>query len=594
MGKRLVVLGCSATKFEVTGTLPAISLYDGPLYRVLRSYLRQFRWPDTLSVAILSAKYGLVGGLSAISHYDERMTPEKAAALSQPVTDSLRRLAPSHVGIDLILGQDYVRSIDLGRLGSPARRLVRVAEGPIGVKLNRLRTLLHSLPSEQRCASGEVQRTGRPLYFLPDWDDFVDVNFDFEADKFSCDNRAARCEEHSIALMRPHKLCDGVLVSLAQHLGSKGLLKRVGFANADSLAPRSVRDHFKLRDNQWAFGDCGAFSYIAEPEPTISVEQAVSLYELYEFDFGASVDHIPAPAIPARTGKVVLSESEQRARVSLTQRNAAEFIELHRRRSASFIPVGIIQGLGPDSFAEQLPKYLDMGYQYLALGGLVPRSDENVRKVVEAVCEKARQIGKQPWLHLFGIFRPSLQKRFRELGISSFDSATYFRKAWLRSDQNYLSASGDWYAAIRVPPSSDPRTLKRLKESGVPEHQIIRMEADALTSLREYDRGQITLNACLDAVVKYDRLLSRVELLEEKLVAAYRTTLTDKPWRACNCRMCVSLGIDVLIFRGLNRNKRRGAHNTLQLFKHVRQFALPGPTSNPELVAQLGTVRPPQ
>ena len=68
----------------------------------------------------------------------------------------------------------------------------------------------------------------------------------------------------------------------------------------DSLAPRSVRDFYSLQDDQWAFGDCGAFSYVAEEAPTISVEQAVSLYDLYDFNLGASVDHIPVPEISHR------------------------------------------------------------------------------------------------------------------------------------------------------------------------------------------------------------------------------------------------------------------------------------------------------
>src|SRR6267142_4199457 len=73
-GKQLVVLSCSATKVETQGSLPAISLYDGPLFRVLRSYLRDFRWPERLSIAVLSAKYGIIGGLFNIETYDQRMT----------------------------------------------------------------------------------------------------------------------------------------------------------------------------------------------------------------------------------------------------------------------------------------------------------------------------------------------------------------------------------------------------------------------------------------------------------------------------------------------------------------------------------------
>lgn len=73
-GKQLVVLGCSATKVEAEKPLPAINLYDGLFFRVLRSFLRDYHWPVLrdyhwpvpLSVAVLSAKYGIIGGLSHI------------------------------------------------------------------------------------------------------------------------------------------------------------------------------------------------------------------------------------------------------------------------------------------------------------------------------------------------------------------------------------------------------------------------------------------------------------------------------------------------------------------------------------------------
>jgi hypothetical protein len=34
--------------------------------------------------------------------------------------------------------------------------------------------------------------------------------------------------------------------------------------------------------------------------------------------------------------------------------------------------------------------------------------------------------------------------------------------------------------------------------------------------------------------------------------------------------MCGLPGIEIEIFRGINPNKRRGAHNTLQLFERVK------------------------
>ncbi len=68
-GKRLIVLSCSATKASANGALPAIILYDGPMFRVLRSFLRDYHWPESLSLAVLSAKYGMIGGVSQIETY---------------------------------------------------------------------------------------------------------------------------------------------------------------------------------------------------------------------------------------------------------------------------------------------------------------------------------------------------------------------------------------------------------------------------------------------------------------------------------------------------------------------------------------------
>ncbi len=567
-GKRLIVLGCSAAKVSANGALPAITLYDGPMFRVLRSFLRDYRWPESLSLAVLSAKYGMIGGVSQIETYDQRMTPERARELCDSVTETLVDWSPAHDQAVFVLGQDYVRSINSNLIAKYYREH-RIVEGPIGIKLSRLHDMLRSQSTAGRPAKRELPRLPRPLYFLPDWDDFIDENYDFINDEFSAEKRSERHEKHTITLMRPSRLCDGVLVSLAQHLGSKGLLKRVDFSSASSLAPRSVRDHFSLEPDQWAFGDCGAFSYVAAEAPTVSVEQAVALYDLYEFDLGASVDHIPVEQVPTPEGKRRLTDYERRSRVKLTRDNADKFIGLTKERRSRFIPVGVIQGVGPRSYANQVGSYLEMGYRDLALGGLVPRTNDEIRSIVAAVHAELKRHSEKPWLHLLGIFRPSLQSYFREVGVGGFDSASYFRKAWLRSDQNYIGADGHWYAAIRVPPLRDPRIRLRLQEEERLETKLERLERDALKKLRLYAKRKLGLEGALAAVLEYDRLLPRAERVDESLVNGYRKTLEARPWERCDCAMCARHGIDILIFRGKNRNKRRGAHNTLQLYRTV-------------------------
>jgi len=285
--------------------------------------------------------------------------------------------------------------------------------------------------------------------------------------------------------------------------------------------------------------------------------------------FGASVDHIPVKEVVRDGERVALTEGQRRHRVFRTRENAERFINLVRDRRAGFTPVGTIQALSPSGYAATAQHYFDLGYRHIAIGGLVPKQDKDIEQIVEAVVEAADDLTSRMWIHVFGVFRPKLQERFRELRIDSFDSATYFRKAWLRSDQNYLARNGQWYAAIRVPMTSDGRTKNRL-EMGVQEQESLEAEeAHVLRLLNDYDQGAASLESVLDAVLAYDSHLTRSSD-SNPMRDAYRKTLKDKPWTTCGCPFCKAVGIHMLLFRGSNRNKRRGAHNTLMLYDSVR------------------------
>ncbi len=561
--RQLLVLSCSATKRDDEGKIPALERYDGSAYRVIRSFLRHAAWPEALSVAVFSAKHGLIGGLAQIENYDQRMTRDLSAKWRAISTKTLYGWSGQHDKVSLLLGKDYLSALDLNLLGRQGIR-AEVIEGGIGTKLGVLRNILHSLEHQTR--HGEpVRSLDRPLYFLPDWDDMLDKNYDFTADRFSAPSKVDREEVHSTRLMGSERVCDGVLVSLAQHIGkhSKGVLKKfVEPHHVGNLAPESMRERFGLSEGQWVFGDCGAFSYVGEKEPPISPERALAMYQLYGFDLGASVDHIPLPILPSQ---------EQERRAKKTHDNAERFIELHKRRRCSFIPVGVIQGLNPESYAKELRAYKEMGYTHLGIGGLVPRRDKEILAIMQALDRERKTIKEPPWIHLFGVYRPKIHRRLYEFGATSFDSATYFRKAWLRSDQNYLNADGRWHAAIRIPMVSDPRTRKRLEASNLPLDELEMREQAALGALHEYGSHRRSLESTLEAIRAYDFLLTRSEDHGANLISTYERTLADRPWEKCGCAICQELGIDVVIFRGSNRNKRRGTHNTAMLYRSVTQ-----------------------
>ena len=55
---------------------------------------------------------------------------------------------------------------------------------------------------------------------------------------------------------------------------------------------------------------------------------------------------------------------------------------------------------------------------------------------------------------------------------------------------------------------------------------------------------------------------------------AYEELLRREPWNECDCRICREHGIEVAIFRGNNRNRRRGFHNTRRFYGEFER-ALP-------------------
>ncbi len=565
MTKQLLVLGCSQVKRETPGLLPAIDRYDGTSYRVLRNYLREREWPSNLSVAILSAKYGLVGGFTGIADYDERMTPSKATQWAPSCKQTLKEWDALHSHVYFSLGKDYLPAVTPA-INQDLRAKVAVFEGPIGMKLHQIKGLLERTGSPRRRRPSLPEPGSKGVtYFLPDWDDLLDENFDFAKDRFSGASRGERSDKHCCVLMKPERMCDGVLVSLAQHVTSKGPLKRISGTGEESLAPKDMRRQFGLEQDQYLFGDCGAFSYVNEDAPAMSVEQAIALYELHGFDFGASVDHIPVSHIVRDGEKIELSKAKRHARVRKTRENAEAFIRQAKNRGVGFTPVGTIQALDSAAYGNMAAFYHELGYRHLAIGGLVPLSDQAVEEIVTSVMTVVSQLKPRPWVHLFGIFRPKLQVRFRELGVDSFDSASYFRKAWLRSDQNYLATNGKWYAALRVPMTSDGRTRKKLEDAGCDIELLERQEKQVLKLLSDYGRHAVAAKSVLEALTEYDESLTR-KSDARSLRAKYLRTLLDRPWESCDCPFCRETGIHVLIFRGANRNKRRGAHNTLMLY----------------------------
>lgn len=402
---------------------------------------------------------------------------------------------------------------------------------------------------------------------MPDWEDRVDPQFDFLKDLYSPGHVISPYDNdyyaHQIYTQkRPY---DGVLLSLS-NFETKIKLKVNDHGQILIREKSSVRDYLKIPRHSGIriMGDCGAFSYVAQDEPPqfYSVQHVAELYHKLKFDFGVSPDHIAIKFLRVKeNGKRTykeLTEDERERRRQLTLHNSEEFINLAKELRYKFRPIGVAQGYNAESYVNSVKTLISQGYDYIALGALVQYTNGDLLKILNKVNP---HLGDAD-LHLFGVLRPNHIEEFNKLGVTSFDSASYFRKAWLRSGQNYLSKNGAWYSAIRIPYSWNKNLIKKAEDLHIPQSQLEHLEEEAYESLLRYSDGKIGIDKTLTSVMAYDRLLTRSSKGEENLEARYRRTLEDKPWGKCKCEICEKHGVDIVIFRGTNRNKRRGYHNT--------------------------------
>jgi hypothetical protein len=183
-------------------------------------------------------------------------------------------------------------------------------------------------------------------------------------------------------------------------------------------------------------GDCGAFSYLKEKKPPYTVDQVLDFYAACRFDSGVSLDHviidfIPEADAPGAGPRTVPAALRQRQELTLT--HAEDFLRKHRAGRYAFKPLGVAQGWSPNSYADSVRQLQRMGYDYIALGGMVPLKSQDILRCLEAI-----QVERHPRtrLHLLGVTRTGHLPEFSRLGVASFDSTSPLRQAFKDARDN--------------------------------------------------------------------------------------------------------------------------------------------------------------
>ncbi len=418
--------------------------------------------------------------------------------------------------------------------------------------------------------------------------DTIDPAYDFVADRNGAGRTIHRDDQY------PHEFLDeapydGILVSRgivgdARHPGKYSEAQLMRFRREG--ARRFLRYPETRFPNSMMMGDCGAFTYRNLPTPPYSAEDTAEFYADGGFTHGCSPDHLIFDFDEPGADRAITDVPEDvRNRYEITLQNAAEFYHAGGRLGGGFTPMGVIQGWSTRSMADAARSLANMGYDYLAIGGTVPLKIDQIRRVLAAMRDA---LPSRVRLHLLGFGKIEELSALEEFGVTSFDTTSPLLRAFKDAKKNYWmrTPSGDlsYYTAIRIPQATENNKLKQKALEGSLNQEDARVLEDAaLKGVRAYAAGNVTLDQGLDAVMDYWAALnwdeetspSRRADAAAKQRKVYADTLTDRPWEHCSCRVCREAGVEALIFRTSNRNKRRGIHNLHVFHTHLSEFRQP-------------------
>jgi hypothetical protein len=609
--------------------LPAEDMYTGEQHARLMSGVQKIRQSlsaDAIDVWILSAGYGLIPGNVTIAPYECTFQGMKSKEIRGwadhlRVHEVMRKVLAIPADLTLILlGEDYLRALNLDRSvefksptliftsenskrfvqGDGRLRIVTLANpdtkrfscGLVGLKGELGKRLLARIaedgkvfisnlfdpqndvlalltqsegpkPAKTKKATRSNPGVNRVIqipqswwekphreklrYFIPEWDDLVDPDYDFETDTHSGGSGDWSNEVYAHQIY-PEPNYDGILISKV--VAEKSVKKK------ERINRLGVHRFLRVPREFPVMGDCGAFGYIMEETPPYTTPEILDYYTRLDFDYGVSIDHLIVKA----------TEEQKRFRYELTIHNAEEFLIEHQKRGLEWTPIGAVQGWDAASYVEAARQYVAMGYNYIALGGLVRTTTREILRILETV---HRVVPESVNIHLFGLARTKAITEFARLGVRSVDSASYLRQAWMRGAQGYLLEDGV-YASLRIPESGKSFRAKRMSEhAGLDANSLYRLEQKAIRTVRSLSKNRCSVDTCLNALLDYDRHITAERIDMSDL---YRLTLVERPWERCKCDICQKDGVEVIIFRGNNRNRRRGFHNTYVFYRILQRI----------------------
>jgi len=393
--------------------------------------------------------------------------------------------------------------------------------------------------------------------------DQIDPGFNFESDEYSAGRQPQNDDvyAHEFFPVAPY---DGILVSRAI-VGDRGDKGKYTTAQSIRFRREGAARFLRYNAGGMLLGDCGAFSYVNLPAPPYETDEIVDYYGECGFTHAVSVDHVILGYGELFDEPGALVSNEWAERYNMTLRLAERFLVRCAAVEAPFMPIGVVQGWSPRTYAKAARQLAAFGYDYLALGGMAQLKIPQLHRVLREVRDAVPDVR----LHVFGFAKVDHIEDFLPYRIESFDSTSPLLRSFKDGKRNYFH--GDrWYTAIRIPHADDSLRFKNEILAGRKDQQTLRrLEQRALQSVRSCAQGQTSVK---DAVREVAAYATEFRPHPAPPLDAYREALTDRPWDRCLCRVCKEIGVEVMLYRGSNRHRRRGYHNMWTFHRKLRSL----------------------
>jgi hypothetical protein len=383
--RHLLLIACSQRKRLDTAPLPALERYDGNTYRVIRKLQREDRWPFLVDVVILSAEFGLIDADKPIPYYERRMDRARAAELRSTVLATLQKRLngnQQYKSVHIDLGRDYLPAIDgIKELCNGVS--IIFAQGRIGQRLGNLKRWLIERWREQPIVPFFV--ADRPMSLrllkglpLQEYSGTrvgimahanTTANFQKVFRKYPCDNL-----EHCDAVEGPCQYRDDV-----------------------SECP--TRQH--ILDHTVKMCDSGIFT---REGATLTYDQLFEAYARMGVEYGIIIDVFRDPHATLESAKTAL--------------------KAYSLFKDSFKLVGVAQGDSIEDYLDCYARLKQLGFKYVAVGGLLRRRKNTVRfpyvrsqEFMFEVLGELRERYPDDWLFALGCLHPNRLPSLTELNV---------------------------------------------------------------------------------------------------------------------------------------------------------------------------------